>query len=263
MVTRRLKKIFKEDGNSFVVACDHGLINGPMKGISNVEDTLKEVVSANIDGVMATYGTVRRFPELFSKTNLVLRLDGTASFLAPSPGIGERFFSIEQALVVGAEAICVTAFPGTKDEEHGWDLLAKTIWEGHKYGIPMMAEIMPGGFSAGSEFRNAGVTKTAARIAAELGADWVKIPFVEGYEEVISTCPVPVVVLGGAGTTPSTTLEMVDKGLKAGCKGATIGRNIWQSTNITLMANVVNDLIHGKITLEIAKEKMNLYERGV
>lgn len=258
MVTRRLKKIFKEDGKSFVVACDHGLINGPMKGISNVETTLKEVIAGNIDGVMATYGTVRQFPELFAKTNLVLRLDGTSSFLAPQPGIGERFFSIEQALVVGAEAICVTAFPGTKDEEHGWDILAKSIWEGHKYGIPMMAEIMPGGFSAGSEFRNVGVTKTAARIAAELGADWVKIPFVEGYEEVIATCPVPVVVLGGSGNPdPNVTLEMVDKGLKAGCKGATIGRNIWQGNNTTLMANVVNDLIHGKINLEEAKNLMS------
>ena len=257
MVTRRLRKIFKDDGMAFVVACDHGLINGPMKGIENLEATLKAVIDAEVDGVMATYGAVRRYPELFARTNWVCRLDGAASFLSPKAAVGEQFFDIEQALIYGAEALCVTVFPGTKDEEHGWDLMAKAIYQGHKYGIPMMAEVMPGGFRAGPEMRNAGVTKTAARIAAELGADWVKIPYVEGYDEVVNTCPVPVVVLGGPGNSdPSVTLEMVDKGLKAGCKGATIGRNIWQARDTYLMARTVNDLIHGRLTLEEAKARV-------
>lgn len=253
MVTRRLRKIFKDDGMAFVVACDHGMINGPMRGIGNLEETLTAVIAAEVDGVMATYGTVRRFPELFAKTNWVCRLDGAASFLSPVGAVGSQFFNIEQALIFGAEALCVTAFPGTKDEEHGWDTMAKAIYQGHKWGIPMMAEVMPGGFTAGPEFRNVGVTKTAARIAAELGADWVKIPYVEGYEEVIATCPVPVVVLGGPGNSdPAVTLEMVAKGLKAGCKGATIGRNIWQAKDTYMMAKAVNDLIHGRLTLEEA-----------
>lgn len=253
MVTRRLRKIFKDDGMAFVVACDHGLINGPLKGITNVEATLKEVIRAEVDGVMATYGTVRLYPELFAKTNWICRLDGGSSFLAPVPSVGSQIFNIEQALVLGAEALCVTAFPGTKNEEHGWDTMAKAIYQGHKWGIPMMAEVMPGGFNAGPEFRNVGVTKTFARMAAELGADWVKIPYVEGYEEVIATCPVPVVVLGGPGNAdPAVTLEMVAKGLKAGCKGATIGRNIWQAKDTYLMAKTVNDLIHGRLTLEEA-----------
>ena len=34
-------------------------------------------------------------------------------------------------------------------------------------------------------------------MAAELGADWVKVPYVDDFEKVVESCYVPVVVLGG------------------------------------------------------------------
>jgi DhnA family fructose-bisphosphate aldolase class Ia len=253
MVTRRLRKIFKDDGRAFVVACDHAAIYGPIKGMDNIEETLKQVIAAKVDGIMAPYGLVRRYPELFAKTNLVLRIDGAASILSPKASSGSAFYSVEDALRLGAEAMCVTCFPGTEAEEDGWHTLANIIRAGHEWGIPIMAEVMPGGFEAGPEMRNKEVTKIAARIAADLGADWVKIPYVEGYEEAVETCPVPIVVLGGPTVEdPAVTLEMVSKGLACGCAGATIGRNIWQSKDTYLMASTIRGMIHDGLSLEEA-----------
>ena len=257
MVTRRLRKIFQDDGRAFVVACDHAAIYGPIKGMDHIEDTLTQLTDAGVDGIMAAYGTVRRFPELFAKTNLVLRIDGAASAISKKGSSGAAFYSVEDALRLGAEAMCVTSFPGTDTEEDGWHTLADICRAGHAWGIPVMAEVMPGGFVAGPEFRNKEVTKIAARVAADTGADWVKIPYVEGYEEVVDTCPVPVVVLGGpTNPDPAVTLEMLWKGLQAGCAGATIGRNIWQSKSTYQMAKACIGLIHEGMSLEDAVAMM-------
>lgn len=257
MVTRRLKSIFQDDGKAFVVACDHSAIYGPIKGMADIKETLEQLVAANVDGIMAAYGTVRSYPEIFAKTNLVLRIDGASSVLSNSADGGAAFYSVEDALRLGAEAMCVTSFPGTETEKEDWHTLANIIRAGHEWGIPIMAEVMPGGFEAGPEFRNKEVTKIAARVAADLGADWVKIPYVDGYEEVVETCPVPVVILGGPTVKdPAVTLKMVDDGLKAGCAGATIGRNIWQSKDTYIMASAIRGMIHDGLCLEDAIEMM-------
>jgi fructose-bisphosphate aldolase, class I len=245
MVTRRLRRLFGEDGNAFVVACDHGMINGPMEGVVDMEATLNAVVAGGADGIMATYGTVRRYPEIMAKCALVLRIDGAASLQCPVEGSGSAFYSVDDALRCGAEALCVTTFTWTRWEEAMLKTLAETIRKGHEWGIPTMAEMMPGGFGASAEFRSVEAISHAARVAAELGADWVKVPYCDGFEKVVEGCYVPVVVLGGPNDPDKRkTLEMVKKGMDAGAHGATIGRNIWQSGNTRAMAAAVRAIVH-------------------
>ncbi|QRN86571.1 deoxyribose-phosphate aldolase [Clostridia bacterium] len=243
-VRRRMNRIFN-NGKSFVVACDHGMISGPIKGVKDMGWCLDQVIAGGADGVMATYGTAVRFPEKLSKVGLVLRIDGTSSILAPSPGAGSAWYSIEDALRVGAEALCVTSFTATEYEEEHLKTLAKVIRKGHEWGIPVMAEMMPGGFEAGPEKRTLHHMKTTARVAAELGADWVKIPYCDDFEEVVDSCYVPVVVLGGVNNPDKlAVLTMIEQGLKSGSSGATVGRNVWQSDNPQAMTRAIHNIIH-------------------
>ncbi len=100
----------------------------------------------------------------------------------------------------------------------------------------------------------------SARVAAELGADWVKIPYVDGFEQVVESCYVPVVVLGGPHRDdPAQTLTMVKAGLAAGAAGGTIGRNIWQAANPAAMAAALVALIHRNATVEAA---LAIYHNG-
>ncbi len=253
-VKRRLNRIFK-DGKSFVVACDHGMISGPIKGVADMGWCLDQVIEGGADAVMASYGTAVRFPEKLARVGLVLRIDGTSSVLAPREGRGSAFYGIEEALQLGAEALCVTSFTATEYEEEHLKTLAAVIREGHKWGIPMMAEMMPGGFDAGPELRSLEHMKTTARVACELGADWVKIPYCEGFEEVVDNCYVPVVVLGGANDPDKRSiLEMVKRGLDAGCAGATVGRNVWQAEHPARMARAIAALIHDEVSVDRAME---------
>ncbi|MFO7635574.1 MAG: hypothetical protein R6W76_23710 [Caldilinea sp.] len=246
MVTRRLNRIFRSDGRTLIVACDHGMISGPDAGIEAMGDTLERVIAGGADAVMASYGTATRFANVLARVGLVLRIDGAASMLSPKGGAGAQFYTVQDALRLGADALCVTAFPGSPVEEATLTVLAHVIREAHAWGIPVMAEMVPGGFDSPPEMRTLHSIGVSARVAAELGADWVKIPHVEGFEQVVSGCYVPVVVLGGPQRdTPEETLSMLEAALRAGAVGATIGRNIWKAPDPTAMTRALAARIHG------------------
>ena len=245
MVTRRLNRIFRPDGRTLIVACDHGMIAGPDTGIEDIGATLAQVIAGGADAVMASYGTATRFAGQLARAGLVLRIDGAASVLGPAGGPGAQFNTVEDALRLGADALCVTAFPGTPVEEATLTVLAHVIREAHTWGIPVMAEMVPGGFDSPPSARTQHSVGVAARVAAELGADWVKIPYVAGFEQVVAGCYVPIVVLGGPQRdVADDTLTMLQAALQAGAVGATIGRNIWKAPDPMAMTRAIVTMIH-------------------
>jgi len=253
MRTRRLRHIFQPDGKAFIVATEHGMIWGPDQGIEIMERMLTRVLAGGVDAIMASYGTARRFAGLLSGVGLVLRMDGAGTILGRMDGPGAQFYTVEDALRLGADALCVSAFPGSPHEEATLEVLARVIREAHAWGLPVMAEMVPGGFGSGPRFQTLESVSVAARVAAELGADWVKTTYVAGFEQVVQTCYVPVVTLGGARQDDlRTTLAMVRAGMDAGAAGATIGRNVWKAPDPTRMASAVAAIIHRNATVEEA-----------
>lgn len=245
MTTRRYHHIFRPDGRTLIVACDHGMISGPDAGIENMGATLAKVIAGGADAIMTSYGTATRFAAQLARVGLVLRIDGAASVLGPKGGPGAQFYTVQDALRLGADALCVTAFPGSPVEETTLTVLAHVIREAHAWGIPVMAEMVPGGFDSPPEARTVHSVGVAARVAAELGADWVKIPYVDGFEQVVAGCYVPIVVLGGPHQeAPQATLTMLEAALRAGAAGATIGRNIWKAPDPTAMTRALVARIH-------------------
>jgi DhnA family fructose-bisphosphate aldolase class Ia len=244
MTTRRFNRIFP-DGKTLIVAMDHGMIDGPATGLEQLGETIAAVVAGGADAIMCSYGTATRFAAALVHVGLVLRIDGAGTRIGPKAGPGAQFYTVEDALRLGADALCVTAFPGSPHEEATLETLARVIRQAHLWDMPVMAEIVPGGFDSPPEKRTLDAISVSARVAAELGADWVKIPYVEGFEYVVRTCYVPVVVLGGRKKDdPRRTLSMLRASLDAGGAGAAIGRNIWQSPDAKSMTAAMSALIH-------------------
>ncbi len=244
-MNRRIRRIFQSDGRTLIVACDHGMISGPDAGIEDLGRTLRQVVAGGADAVMVSYGSARRFAHILAPVGLVLRVDGAASILSPETGPGGQFFRVEDALRLGADALCVSAFPGSPTEEATLTTLAHVIRAAHAWEMPVMAEMIPGGFDSPPEQRTLERVRIAARLAAELGADWVKLPYVEGFEQVVAGCYAPVVVLGGPSSAGAqATLDTVAASLRAGGMGAVIGRNIWQSSDPQGMTQTLAKMIH-------------------
>jgi DhnA family fructose-bisphosphate aldolase class Ia len=257
MRTRRLKHIFRPDGRAFIVAFDHGMIDGPAKGMEQPGEILRQIAAGGADAILTTYGTAEKFAEEIEPLGLIMRLDGGGTKLGKM-GPGSLFWSVEDALRIGADAVAVSAFPGAPEEEDSLRTLAEIIGEAHMWGLPVMGEMVPGGFDSPDYMRTAESIAIAARIGAELGSDWVKIPYAEGFEAVTSTCYVPAVILGGAKKgSEREMLEKIRAALDVGAKGVAIGRNIFQADNPQAMVAAIAALIHENVSIDEAMKILN------
>ena len=244
MFTRRLKRIFQQDGRTLIVAFDHALSEEPVKGMEAPAKVLEKLVSGGTDAILTSYGVATRFADEIASLGLILRLDvGGTKLGRMSPG--SQYFQVEDALRIGADAVAVSGFPGTPEEKETLETLARVITDAHKWGLPVMAEMQPGGFDAGPEVCTLESIKLSARIAAELGADWVKVPYAKQFDQVVQTCYVPVVMLGGAKVNDQArTLKTVWEARQAGAAGIAIGRNIFQADDPASVVKALATLLH-------------------
>ncbi len=244
MYTRRLNRIFRRDGRALIVALDHGLTEGPVKGIEDPSNILIKIANGGADAILTSYGIATRFANEISSFGLILRLDVGGTKLGKM-GPGVQFFQVEDALRVGADAVAVSAFPGTPEERNTLQTMATVIAQAHAWGLPVMAEMQPGGFDAGPDFFTTDNISLSARVAAELGADWLKVPYADEFQRVVRSCYVPVVMLGGVKVNDQRLLfESVWNAIQAGASGIAIGRNIFQADDPTAIVRALTAIIH-------------------
>jgi DhnA family fructose-bisphosphate aldolase class Ia len=252
MYTRRLKRIFRPDGRALIVALDHGLTEGPVQGLEDPAVILGQIAAGGADAILTSYGVAKRFADAVAPLGLILRLDvGGTKLGKMGPGI--QFFRVEDALRIGADAVAVSAFPGTPEEQSTLHTLAAVITDAHAWGMPVMAELQPGGFDAGPDFFTTENIAISARVAAELGADWVKVPYAPNFQRVVQSCYVPTVMLGGVKVNdPRKLFESVWSTVQAGAAGIAIGRNIFQADKPRAVVRALAALIHEEASVEDA-----------
>jgi class I fructose-bisphosphate aldolase/fructose-bisphosphate aldolase/2-amino-3,7-dideoxy-D-threo-hept-6-ulosonate synthase len=243
---RRIRQFIKPDGRSLLVAVDHAAYMGQGPPLSVIGDIAK----GGPDGVLATWHVARSSAVELAGSGLVLRVDGGMSELGafPTADVSTLLASVDDALRVGADAVVVLAFPGTKDEEVSLQRLALLCAECEKVGLPVIAEALPGGFGQEIEWTFYTVAR-AARIAAELGADVVKTVCPgdpKEFGQVVSACPVPVVALGGPRVENEDDIVNFAKGIvDSGACGVAIGRNVWGSPDPAKLVTRLHEAIHG------------------
>jgi DhnA family fructose-bisphosphate aldolase class Ia len=252
-VDRRFHHIFKPDGKALIVAMDHGLIDGPCVGLEHPGETIEKIVRGGADAILTSYGVARNFANELSSIGLILRSDGANTRLGDKNNPTPIFFGVEDALRLGADALVVSAYPGASAETESLENLAHTTGEAHAWGLAVLAEMVPGGFDSAPEYRTLENIALGARLGIELGADFIKTPYVEGFSKVIDVCYAPVVVLGGAKRGKEREmLTEIKAAIDCGASGVAIGRNIFQADNPQTMTAAVAAIIHGNASVEEA-----------
>ncbi|MFP4345371.1 MAG: class I fructose-bisphosphate aldolase [Anaerolineales bacterium] len=251
--TRRLNRIFRPDGRALIVAMDHGMMDGPRKGLENPGETLLKIAEGGADAVLTTYGVARRFARELAPLGLIMRIDGGSTSLGTMDGPGALFYTVEDALRLGADAIAVSGFPGSDKEEASLENIAAMAGEAHAWGLVLLAEMVPGGFDSGPEFRTLESIALSARVGVELGADIIKTPYVEGFVGVTNTCYSPVVILGGAKRgNEREMLEEIKVAVGAGASGVAIGRNIFGAEDPAAMTAAIAAILHEDASVDEA-----------
>jgi 3-hydroxy-5-phosphonooxypentane-2,4-dione thiolase len=255
-LANRMARILKPDtGRTVMLAVDHGYFLGPTAGLEEPGKTIAPLL-AHADSLMLTRGVLRRCVPSQSDVPIVLRISGGTSILRELSGEGLTV-AIEDAIRLNATAITMSIFVGSEGERETLLNLAKAVDAGEKYGIPVLAVT-----AVGKEMtRDARYLGLACRIAAELGAHMVKTYHCEGFEEVVRSTPVPVVIAGGKKLPEREALELAWKAVRDGARGVDMGRNVFQSDCPVGMIRAVRAVVHEGATVNQAYQ-VYLQEKG-
>ncbi len=245
----RLSRIIKTDGRTVMLAVDHGYFLGPTSGLEDAEKTIKPLLPY-ADALMPTRGIIRTSVSSSTETPMVLRVSGGNSILDEDLSNEGLTVSMEDAVRLNVAAVAISIYVGSPNQKETLLNLTKLVDEGHRYGIPVLA-VTAVGKSMG---RDARYLALCCRIAAELGAHFVKTYYCDGFEKVVKTCPVPIVMAGGKKLPEMEAFELTYNAISRGAAGVDMGRNIFQSDSPVAMIQAVKAIVHDNATPKKAYE---------
>lgn len=245
----RLSRILNpKSGRTVMLAVDHGYFQGPTSGLQKPGETIKPLIPY-ADTLMLTRGVLRNCIDPGLNKAIVLRVSGGTSILSELSNEGITT-SIEEAIRLNVSAITLSIFVGGEYERQTLLALGELANQGNKYGIPVLAVTAVGREMA----RDARYLALASRIAAEVGAHFVKTYYCDDFEKVVEGCPVPIVIAGGKKIPERDALDMAYNAVSIGAAGVDMGRNIFQSDSPVGMIKAVRAVVHKKASVEEAYE---------
>ena len=249
---RRLKRIFQQDNRTVIVPMDHGVSIGPVKGITNMQKIIDQLLKGGVDAIVVHKGIAKRIDN--ENAGLIVHLSAISN-LSPNANNKIQVCTIQEAIRIGADAVSVHINVGAQDEDKMLATLGKVADECDTYGMPLLAMMYPRGPKIQNEHDPDAVAH-AARLGAELGADIIKTNYtgdIETFKAVVEGCPVPVIIAGGPKCkTEREILQTAHDSIKAGSAGLSIGRNVFQHTSPTLMVKALYAIVHKGVSVEQA-----------
>lgn len=246
-LSNRLARILKPPhGRTVMLAVDHGYFLGPTSGLEEPAKTIAALLPY-ADSLMVTRGVLRTSVPPKANVPIVLRVSGGASILRELSHEGLTV-AIEDAIRLNASAVTLSIFVGGEGERQTLLNLAKLVDVGERYGIPVLAVT-----AVGKEMtRDARYFGLCCRIAAEVGARFVKTYYCDGFDEIVRATPVPLIVAGGKKTGEREAIELAANAMRAGAAGVDMGRNIFQSDCPVGMIWAVRAVVHDGATVDAA-----------
>lgn len=248
----RLTRIFNKDtGKAVMLAFDHGFIMGPTSGLERIDLTINPLVEY-ADCIMCSRGILKSvIPPTMGKP-VCLRADAGSTILTELND--NVIIDIEDAIRMNVSAMAIMLSIGDKANE------AKTVANlyrmadlGERYGIPVMGVTAVGKDMA----RDSRYFGLAARVCAENGANIVKTYYCDGFENVVASCPVPIVIAGGKKLPELEALELCYNAINDGAAGVDMGRNVFQSEDPAAMIQAVHGVVHRNLTPKQGLELFN------
>ena len=270
---KRMQNIFNsETGRTLMASIDHGLYMGAIKGIEYPLEVIKEFIECDLDGILLSLGLNKISTEIFKQKKYlskILTLDYI--LLSKIPGVVEEifancaFFSVEQAVHWGFDAVKVLLAWGTDRETQIQSIqyIAKIAQACDKLQMPLMIKPFLDNKNIPKEKRkDPKVIIDASRIAVEMGADIIKIPYTGGkdsFAKIVDHSYVPVVIYGVPDMgTMKDLLQATKDSIDVGGKGIVFGMDVWQNNNRKKIIHALRDIIHKNKGIDEVTSKYNI-----
>lgn len=237
----RMSRIFGPSGNTIITALDDSSISGPEHRLRDMRLAVDTAINNGTNAILGFSGMFRRHPDIAGKTagiiNLTLSTEGPYHLRKVLVDVPEQ---VDRLSLAGASVHVNTTSPW---ESEMLSILGQTAVTCDELGIPLLAHVYPRTIKDGKEYHYqdlkekdpeayAKLVRHGARIAADLGADIIKVPFTgtaESFRTVVeSTYGVPVVMAGGPIAPVQTFIEEAHAAIEAGARGIAVGRNYFE-----------------------------------
>jgi fructose-bisphosphate aldolase, class I len=244
------------NGAAMFLPYDQGLEHGPRDFFDNPAAgdpayIIKLAVEGGFNGVAIQVGTAEKFFwDYAGEVPLLLKLNGRTEIPPADAPRSPMNASVEDAVRLGADAVGYTLYVGSPQQEADFETFAQVRRDAHRFGLPLVVWSYPRGGSVDAKGGKNSffAVDYAARTAAELGADVVKVNFPDpkategvpkayaaqvGEQEAVnavvrSAARTPVLLSGGEKGGDEEVLDKARMAMEAGALGLIFGRNIWQ-----------------------------------
>jgi class I fructose-bisphosphate aldolase len=249
----RIKRILSPfDGRTVIFPLDHGVSCGPIPGLERIEDAVGKGIRGGADALVLHKGMLRCLESAERPLpGLIMHLSASTD-MGPSPHRKVLTGSVEEALRRGADAVSVHVNFGEAFESEMLKDLGAIGRSCSEWQMPLLVMTYVRGAMMDSSPSGTCLAH-AARVAAELGADLVKMPFPGDYDllsGITSGLPVPVVIAGGVPGRIDQTLERIENCLQAGADGVAAGRGVFQQEDPEAVLRAICDVVHRGISAE-------------
>lgn len=244
----RMERIMnRENGRTLIVPLDHGVTAGPIPGIVDMKTAIGKIVDGGANAIVIHKGVVRMGHRGHGHdVGLIVHLSASTA-LSPDPNSKVLVCTVEEAIKLGADGVSIHVNIGAEDEKEMLRDFGEVSKQCQAWGMPLLAMMYTRGKKIKSE-SDVAVVKHAARVAAELGADLVKVNYTgdaDSFRSVVEGCGVPVLIAGGEkAENDIDVLKNIKNAILAGGGGVSIGRNVFQHDDPSLMIKAIKAIIH-------------------
>ena len=257
----RLRRLFYQygpgNGTGLFLPIDQGLEHGPRDFFANPDSAnpefqLKLAVDGNYSGIVFQIGIAQKYMNKWAgKVPLIVKLNGKTEIPSDAESYSSCLASVEDAVALGADAVGYTLYVGSPAQDRDFTQWETVRRDAERLGMPTIIWAYPRGEAVEAKGGKDSVWAIdyAARVAAEVGADVVKVNFPtlspspgspkpydtqkfspeEGVARVIASAGKTLVLISGGEKEPDQELlEKARLSFEAGAAGLIFGRNTWQ-----------------------------------
>jgi fructose-bisphosphate aldolase/2-amino-3,7-dideoxy-D-threo-hept-6-ulosonate synthase len=261
----RLKRVIDPEGVSVICALDHGMTSPTfLEPLADIEARTRETVAGGANVIMMSKGMIRVAEPAFSPTtSLALLLSASADPGGDRPEI-VQIAEVEEALVLGADAVVLFTALGGDTEPGMIDILSSVGRECAALGMPFIAEAeFPTTYATVEELKQQygfEYLRRNVRLCAELGADIVKTNWPgepEAFGKLVeATNGIPVVLAGGSRLEDKQLLWRMQVAVEAGAIGCSVGRNIFMHASPEAITRALSRVIRERWSAEKAHDAL-------
>jgi DhnA family fructose-bisphosphate aldolase class Ia len=255
---RRFNHIFPESsGKTVTVPLDDSLIFGPVGGLERVPDKLLKIIQEPPDAILAFQGLFRTCATSLSMVPMIVNL--TASTCRSQHTRKVLVSTVERAVQLGADAVAVHVNVTSKFEREMLKMLGSAVHDCEVYGMPLLAIMYPRRESSTGDdnydtlresdrHKYAELVAHAVRIAADLGADFIKTKYTgdpESFSGVIEAAnPIPVIIAGGPAVPFRALMQIAFDSISVGGAGVSFGRNVFSRDEPQPYITALKSIVH-------------------